>query len=419
MKVLIVEDSAVMRRLLSRSLAALGFEVVEATNGAEAWREFQKSPFSLALTDWIMPEVDGLELIRRIRACNLPDYTYLILLTARGEKGALVEAMEAGADDFLAKPFDPGELRVRVKQGERMIHLQRLLAEQNLKLRQTQAALVQSEKLAGLGQLAAGMAHEINNPLAFVCNNLTVLERDVEDLLQILERRRAGSAAVEQAQPELAREIAELERQCDLEWIKENLPQLFAKSRDGLARVRKIVSNLRDFAHLDLAEVDTLDLNVALDATAEILGAALAETQLSLVREFAEMPAILCHAGKIQQLLYNLLLNAIQASHPGGAIVLRTACDDQGVQVEIEDHGLGIAEADLPRIFEPFFTTRPVGQGAGLGLAIAYGIVNDHGGSIAVESRSGHGSVFRVRLPWRGTPTTAASALSAQPDGPV
>ncbi|MCU0979942.1 MAG: response regulator [Pirellulaceae bacterium] len=404
MKVLIVEDSLVMRRLLRSSLQKWQYEVTEAEDGARAWELFRHEHFPLVLTDWLMPEMDGLELTRRIRACELPSYVYIILLTAKSEKEDLVTAMDAGADDFLAKPFDSDELRVRMREGQRIIELELKLAEQYRQLRMTQAALVQSEKLASLGQLAAGMAHEINNPVAYVTNNLAVLNRDVRSVVEVLRAYRRGADVLAQADPRLAAEVAELEAAGDLAWIEENLPHLFAASLEGLGRVRSIVQNLREFARLDAAELDELDLNAALASTLEILAHDVQEKQLAVRTDFAQLPPVVCRPGKIHQVFHNLLLNAIQASQPGGIIELRTAIDRDRALVEVQDHGSGIAPEHLPRLFEPFFTTKAVGRGAGLGLAICYGIIRDHGGAIEVDSQLGRGSTFRVRLPFTSEP---------------
>jgi signal transduction histidine kinase len=404
MKVLIVEDSLVMRRLLRSSLQKWQYEVTEAEDGARAWELFRHEHFPLVLTDWLMPEMDGLELTRRIRACELPSYVYIILLTAKSEKEDLVTAMDAGADDFLAKPFDSDELRVRMREGQRIIQLELKLAEQYRQLRMTQAALVQSEKLASLGQLAAGMAHEINNPVAYVTNNLAVLNRDVRSVVEVLRAYRRGADVLAQADPRLAAEVAELEAAGDLAWIEENLPHLFAASLEGLGRVRSIVQNLREFARLDAAELDELDLNAALASTLEILAHDVQEKQLAVRTGFAQLPPVVCRPGKIHQVFHNLLLNAIQASQPGGIIELRTAIDRDRALVEVQDHGSGIAPEHLPRLFEPFFTTKAVGRGAGLGLAICYGIIRDHGGAIEVDSQLGRGSTFRVRLPFTSEP---------------
>jgi signal transduction histidine kinase len=401
MKIMIVDDSDVMRALLSGWLRKWNYDVVTAANGAEAWRLFQQEPVSLLLTDWMMPEMSGLELIQRIRGMDLPGHVYIVLLTGRNEKTDLVEAMEAGADDYVAKPIDPGELRVRVREGERIIRLEERLIEQNRQLRETQAALVQSEKLASLGHLAAGLAHEINNPIAFVTNNLAVLMRDASDVMAVLEAYRRTRARLAQVDPQLAAEIARLEADCDLDWICANQRQLFTSSSEGLARVRKIVGNLRDFASLDEAEFDELEVNAALQSTVEILNPEITGKQLTLRTDFAKAHSVLCHPGKIKQAFYNVLLNAIEASAPGGQVDLRTVAGDEAVVIEVEDHGCGIDQAHLSRIFEPFFTTKPVGRGTGLGLAVSYGIIREHEGSIAADSEPGRGTTFRITLPWQ------------------
>lgn len=403
MKLLVAEDSAMMRRILVECLKKWQYEVVETEDGRQAWEQFQQDRFPLVLTDWMMPEMDGLELIERIRASESPGYTYIILLTAKSEKEDLVQAMEAGADDFLIKPCDPDELRVRVREGERIIRLEQKLEDQNRQLRETQAALVQSEKLASLGQLAAGMAHEINNPISYVANNLAVLRRDVTSLTELVALYHSAREAFVAARPDLSDEMAKLEEECDLEWIQESLPRVFKSSLEGLSRVRDIVNNLRDFSRLDEAELDELDLNAALRSTIEVLGHEMTANRVAAEFSLQEnLPAVTCRPAKINQVLYNLLQNAIQASEPDGRVVLRTSADhDEFVTVEVEDEGCGIDPNHLQRIFEPFFTTKPVGRGTGLGLAISYGIVRDHGGTIEVESEFNQGSKFRVRLPLR------------------
>ena len=401
MKVLIVEDGLVMRRLLGSSLRRWQYEVTEAEHGAQAWELFQREPFPLVLTDWLMPEMDGLELIRRIREFESPNYVYIVLLTAKSEKEDLVTAMDAGADDFLAKPFDPDELRVRIREGARIIGLERRLAEQNRQLRTTQAALVQSEKLASLGQLAAGMAHEINNPVSYVTNNLAVLNREVHSVMQLLEAYRRAAAGLAQSDPPQANELVALETAVDLPWIEENLPHLFAASLEGLARVRDVVQNLREFARLDNAELDELDVHAALASTLEVLAHEIEEKDLSVQTAYGQVPLLVCRPGKIHQVFHNLLRNAIQASSARGIIELRTTADRDQVRIDIQDHGCGIAPPHMRRLFEPFFTTKAVGHGAGLGLAICYGIVREHGGSIEVDSQPGQGSTFRLRLPLR------------------
>jgi signal transduction histidine kinase len=389
MRVLIADDEPVSRRLLEGYLQKWGYEVTAAPNGAEAWRLFQGTAFAIVITDWMMPEVDGLELIRRIRAAHRPGYVHATLLTAKAEKEDLVEGMEAGADDFLTKPFDREELRVRLRAAERLVNLERDLAEQNRVLRETQAALVQSEKLASLGQLAAGVAHEINNPIAYVINNLVVIRRDTQAALAALEARRGGDVA----------EATRLEAAADIEYLHENFARMCDKTLEGLQRVRDIVRNLRDFARLDEAEFKEADLNAALQSTIEIVRHQIKEKCIRVETDFAPLPPVLCHPGKINQVFLNLLVNAIQACDRDGVVIARTRGDLGAVVVEVQDNGCGIKAEHRSRLFEPFFTTKPVGQGTGLGLSVSFGIVRDHGGAIEVDSEVGRGSTFRVRLP--------------------
>jgi two-component system, NtrC family, sensor kinase len=390
MQVLIADDDPVSRRLLQSYLQKWGYEVTAAQNGAEAWRLFQGAAFAIVITDWMMPEVDGLELIRRIRGAHRPGYVHATLLTAKAQKEDLVEGMEAGADDFLTKPFDRDELRVRLRAAERLVNLEHSLAEHNRILRETQAALVQTEKLASLGRLAAGVAHEINNPIAYVTNNLVVIRRDTQAALAALDAHRRGDAA----------EAARLEEEADIGYLRENFARTCDKTLEGLQRVRDIVRNLRDFARLDEAEFKEADLNAALKSTIEIVLHQVKEKSIRLETEYNPLPPVLCHPGKINQVFLNLLVNAIQACNRGGVVATRTRAEPGGgVVVEVQDNGCGISPEFRSRLFEPFFTTKPVGQGTGLGLSVSFGIVRDHGGAIEVDSEVGRGSTFRVRLP--------------------
>lgn len=409
MHILIADDDAVSRRLLQSHLQKWGYEVTSASNGAEAWDIFDRGLFPMIITDWVMPELDGPGLLRRIRAAQRPGYVFAILITAKSGKEDLLEGMEAGADDFLTKPFDRDELRVRLRAGERIIHLEQDLGT-------TRVALLQTEKLASLGRLAAGVAHEINNPLSFVVNNLAVLRRDVMDTFRVLDTYRAGADSLARVEPALAAEAARIEEEADLSYLRENLPRLFESSAEGLRRVRSIVQNLRDFARLDEAEFKEVDLNAAIQSTLGTLQHEFAAKSLHLVTDLQVLPPVACHAGKINQAFLNILLNAIQASESEGQIEVRSRPDgDEGVVVEIEDHGSGIRSEDLPRIFEPFFTTKPVGAGTGLGLSVSYGVVRDQGGTIEVESEVGRGSLFRLRLPLRPRkPPAAPDRLSGE-----
>lgn len=263
-------------------------------------------------------------------------------------------------------------------------------------LQETQQYLMQSEKLAAVGQLAAGMAHEINNPIGFVASNLGTLSRYQETLSSLLARYRQLEAGLDEA----ARTGIAAQRQAaDLDFLLEDSQALLRESRDGMERVRKIVQDLRDFSRVDSAkEWQWLDLNHSMDTTLALLGERLTEG-VSIRREYGALPEVECHSADLNQVFLNLLNNALQAVHGNGNITLRSGLEGEQAWVEIEDSGEGIADDVLPRIFDPFFTTRPVGQGAGLGLSMAYGIIQKHGGQISVRSQLGTGSVFRVTLP--------------------
>jgi signal transduction histidine kinase len=402
MRVLIADDDALSRHLLRRHVVEWGHEVVVAEDGARAWELFTAGEYPIVISDWLMPGVDGLELLRRVRAAPRPRYVYFILLTALSHTEDLVYGMEAGADDFVTKPFDRDVLRVRLRAGERIIRLEQTLEERNRALREAQAALYQSEKLASLGQLAAGVAHEINNPLAYVLNNLAVLRRDVLAAMDLLEAYLGGHHHLAAADPALAADLARRQEEADLPYLRENMGPLFDKTLAGLHRVRGIVTNLRDFARLDEAEFKEVDLNAAIVSTLEILTHEVKTKSLAVRVCSQELPPVLGHPGKLNQVLLNLLVNAAQACAPGGHVTVRTTAEaGTAVVVEVEDDGCGIRPEHLPRLFEPFFTTKPVGQGTGLGLSVSYAIIRDHGGTIAVESTVGRGTTFRVRLPLR------------------
>ena len=224
-----------------------------------------------------------------------------------------------------------------------------------------------------------------------------------------------GEPPSSQTEPDLAAEVARLEEEMDLPYLRENLGRMFDSSAEGLRRIRAIVQNLRDFARLDEAEYKEVDLNAALQSTLAALRHELDQKAIRVQTGLQELPPVACHPGKINQVFFNILLNAIQASGREGLIEVRTRPDhEDAVLVEIEDHGGGISPEHLPHIFEPFFTTKPVGGGTGLGLSVSYGIVRDHGGTLEVESTVGRGSLFRVRLPLHDSqdrrPLTAAAS---------
>ena len=271
-------------------------------------------------------------------------------------------------------------------------------------LKQAQSQLVQAEKMASLGQIVAGVAHEINNPVAFVTNNVAVLARDLGEIRQLLSTYEQADGLISRERSDLAAEIAEFRERVDMAYTLANIDGLLLRSRDGLKRIQQIVSNLRLFAHLDEGDVNEADLNDGIESTAAIIVGHARKKSIAIELDLSPLPPVTCNAAKINQVVMNLLTNAIDACSSGGVVTVRSRIHDLGVRIEVSDTGPGIDPAMRDRIFDPFFTTKPVGQGTGLGLAISYGIIKDHGGNIHVDSPPGQGACFAIDLPLRPAP---------------
>jgi PAS domain S-box-containing protein len=268
-----------------------------------------------------------------------------------------------------------------------------------------QGRIVQAEKLASLGLLSAGVAHEINNPLAYVINNLAVLERDVRGLAEVLSAYEDARPTLATASPELAERVDRLTVENDLPYIKESLGPILKSTRQGVKRVSDIVQNLRGFARLDQAAIDRVDLNASILSSLELFRGRLERHHIDVVTNLGEIPRIVCAPAQINQVILSLLLNAQQAievTGRPGRIEVGTQASRKEVILEITDNGCGIPEEIHSRIFDPFFTTKPVGEGTGLGLSISHSIVTDHVGRIELESTPGQGTRFRVILPVEG-----------------
>jgi PAS domain S-box-containing protein len=268
-------------------------------------------------------------------------------------------------------------------------------------LKRTQSRLVQSEKLIALGRMVAGVAHEINNPLTFLTNNFVVLERDVLALRDLLARYQQADDTLREHQPELFRTLTDQAGAIDLPYIKSNLDGLFNRSREGLKRIQQIVKDLRYFARLDEGDLHEINLNTGIESTINIVRGQASKKKVELLVDFGNLPLVTCYPAKINQVVLNLLINAVDACGDNGKVTVRTGIGDRGVEIHVIDTGCGIPPAIRDRIFDPFFTTKPPGKGTGLGLSISHGIVEDHGGTIVVESTPGQGTHFTVTLPLR------------------
>lgn len=274
------------------------------------------------------------------------------------------------------------------EQVERIARLSQLNEEMramNDRLRTTQAQLIQSEKMASIGQLAAGVAHEINNPIGYVYSNLGSLQGYLDDLLGIVR-----SATGRSAEPPPS---------CDVAFLEEDIPQLLSETREGLDRVKKIVQDLKDFSRIDANdEWQPADLVRCVESTLNIVHNEI-RYKATVIKDLQPLPQVECLPSQLNQVFMNLLVNAAQALADKGTIRVATGHDAQQVWVEIADDGCGMTPEVQKRVFEPFFTTKPVGKGTGLGLSVSYSIVQKHKGSIRLTSEPGRGTTFRVILP--------------------
>jgi hemerythrin-like metal-binding protein len=259
------------------------------------------------------------------------------------------------------------------------------------RLEQTQGQLLQSEKMAAVGQLAAGVAHEINNPIGFISSNLTSLAKYVQQLFDLIQ-------AYEQAQGGSAEALKAVREKSDMEFLRQDIPDLLKESSEGLARVKIIVSGLRDFSHVDDGQWLAIDLNQALETALNMVWNEI-KYKAEVVKDLGVLPPVHCIAAQINQVFVNLLVNAVQAIDTKGVITLRSGADADKVWVEISDSGCGMSAELQKRIFEPFYTTKAVGKGTGLGLSISWEIISRHNGHIDVHSAPGKGTTFRIVLP--------------------
>jgi PAS domain S-box-containing protein len=270
----------------------------------------------------------------------------------------------------------------------------------NKRLEEAQSQLLQSEKMASIGQLAAGVAHELNNPIGFVHSNLGTLEKYLGDLFAIADAYAAAETQMLAAGLSL-REIEVLKKEKDFDYLRKDIFQLLDESKDGLARLRKIVQDLKNFSHVDDAEWCWADLHKGLDSTLNIVWNEL-KYKCKVTKAYGQLPEVYCLPAQLNQVFMNLIVNAGQSIEDKGEIKIRTGVDEASsgeVWIEVSDTGKGIPKANLNRIFEPFYTTKPVGKGTGLGLSLSYSIVKKHQGRIAVDSVVGVGTTFRVTLP--------------------
>lgn len=307
------------------------------------------------------------------------------------------EVMAGSYDELLQrnKQLEESEKRYR----ELAESLEQKVAQKTAELKKAYVRLLQTEKMASIGQLAAGIAHEINNPLAFVKSNVSGAFRMIGELTEVVEGCRKIAAEFGDGCDSRIRPLNEILNSISVNDALEDSQHLVPETLEGLARVQKIVADLKEFSHIDDSETAMLDINRALETTLNILNHEL-RPGIRIVRRLDnDLPAARCHPREIAQVFLNVLLNAIQAIKDEGKIVISTGKVNGAVRVAIGDTGCGIPRENLHRIFDPFFTTKPVGQGTGTGLSVCYEVIKAHGGTIEAASEVGKGTVITIVLP--------------------
>jgi PAS domain S-box-containing protein len=564
MKIMIAEDDPVSLALINKAISKAGEHKIVTAPGARVWELFEEQRPRIVVSDWMMPEISGIELCKRIRAFPNEMYTYIIIMTVKDRKKDILAGFAAGADDYMVKPFDVRELQARINTGVRLLNLEdrhknlqgKLVASRNkirtvfdalteeiisvdrdinlmsineaamkvmdgsyedmigapcctlsdksqacfyegtikkmvhsgfasgniqtiidrftdqegrekimertaipvkddtgqihtitlvsrditeihqqseevrhlnLKLRkisselikkntklektlrnleQTQAQMIQSEKMASIGQLAAGVAHEINNPTGFVSSNLKTLSDYQNDMNRVIDDYRALKTTLKtvpgsdfpDAIADLLSRVEASETEVDIDYIREDVGELIGDCREGTERIKKIVEDLKHFAHPGEDRLKETDINAGIESTLNVVNNEL-KYKATIVKELGNVPIVNGYPQQLNQVFMNILVNAAQAIEKSGEIRIVTGTVNGMVEVRISDTGCGIAKENINKIFDPFFTTKEVGKGTGLGMNIAYNIINKHGGDIRVESTLGQGTTFIIHLP--------------------
>jgi len=410
--ILIVDDEESVRWLFSDCLGARYF-CTTAANAEEALAHLAREPFALLLADVSMPGLSGIELLRHVVARH-PD-TAVIMISGIDRTQRVLDAVRIGASDYLIKPIDLHVLELSVERAlERRALLRDArrykqdlerrnseLAKRKTELERLQAQIVHSEKMASLGQLAAGVAHELNNPAGFIYGNMDFLSDAVDSIERLLTLYDSATLS-----ENVRAQVGALKEEIDYANTLADLHSIIADCREGADRIRSVVQNLRTFSRLDEAEFKKVDIHEGIDSTVRLLSRYYSQGRIEIRREYGALPLVDCYAGQLNQVWMNLLANAAQAVEKtsGGEVTIQTSVEKQTVMVAVSDTGCGIEPEHLRKIFDPFFTTKPVGEGTGLGLSVTYGIVERHGGFIRVRSRPGHGTTFVVGLPVGASP---------------
>ncbi|PSB26920.1 hybrid sensor histidine kinase/response regulator [filamentous cyanobacterium Phorm 46] len=424
-KILIVDDVPNNLHLLSKILSKHGYKTRTAPDGQLALRSIESTPPDLILLDIMMPGMDGYTVCKELKASATTKDIPVIFISALNETLDKIKAFEVGGIDYITKPFQEQEVLARVSNQlmQRQLFQQTQSYAQQLEqtlteLKKTQAQLIQKEKMASLGQLAAGIAHEINNPVNFIYGNIGMAADYARDLVRLVKLYRHYYPHP------VAEIVCELEK-IQPDFIAEDYPKLLNSMKDGASRISDIVLSFRNFSRLGQEKCKPVNIHEGIDNTLVILQHRLKEANnigdIEVIKHYTQLPKVTCYASQLNQVFMNLLTNAIDAleTQPSPRkITISTALssdsepalhnpdskfaiqNNQSVVIHIADNGCGISEAVHHRIFDPFFSTKPVGSGTGLGLAISHDIiVEKHGGKISCISAIGGGTEFILQIP--------------------
>ena len=422
LEILVVDDTVANLEVMDEILSSAQYRVSAVTSGKRALKQIQEQTPALILLDIQMPEMDGFETCQQIKAnpetANIP----VVFITALSDAESIVKGFSLGAVDYITKPFRETELLARVRTQLDLYLLTEKLEEQVVnrtvalktaleQLQQSQLQVVQNEKMATLGNLVAGIAHEINNPIGFLSGSIKTGETYTEDLLAHL--------ALYQQHCLPSPVIQEHAEAIDLDFLLADMPKLLSSMQEATHRIKGISTSLRTFSRTDIDRKISANLNEGLDSTLMILKYRLKANEhrpgIKIIKEYEDLPAIACFPGQLNQVFINILANAIDMFDDVAQkttfktleqslqkITIKTAISDEKdwVEICIQDNGTGMTESVKARIFDHLFTTKAVGKGTGLGLAIAYQIVTEkHGGKLTVKSALSQGTTFVIQLP--------------------